>query len=90
MGSGYRRIVVLGFVALLFQISLLSGCGGGGIIDDSGRARAPSVSGFVFKGPVSSGKLSVYKLDDVFLRLALQFDHYRERLNVLAREYLFH
>lgn len=31
-----------------------------------------------------------YKLEDVFLRLALQFDHYRERLNVLAREYLFH
>lgn len=31
----------------------------------------------------------LYRLDDVFLRLALQFDHYRERLNVLAREYLF-
>ena len=32
----------------------------------------------------------VYKLDDVFLRLAFQFDHSRERLTVLAREYLFH
>jgi hypothetical protein len=30
-----------------------------------------------------------YELEDVFLRLALTFDHYRERLNVLAREYLF-
>ena len=32
----------------------------------------------------------VYKLEDLFLRLPLQFDHYRERLRVLAREYVFH
>lgn len=31
----------------------------------------------------------VYRLEDVFLRLAIQFDYYRDRLNVLAREYLF-
>jgi hypothetical protein len=32
----------------------------------------------------------VYKLEDLFLRLALQFDHYRERLSVLVWEYLCH
>lgn len=30
-----------------------------------------------------------YALEDDFPRLAPLFDYYRERLNVLAREYLF-
>jgi len=68
MCCGRDHIVAFRFVALLFPILLLSGCGGGGSIDDSGRLRTPSVSGFVFKGPVSSGKISVYKLDDTFRR----------------------
>jgi hypothetical protein len=46
--------------------------------------------GRVYRDAASTRLARVYKLDDVFLRLALQFDHYRERLNVLAREYLFH
>jgi hypothetical protein len=32
----------------------------------------------------------VYQLEDIFMRLALTFDHYRERLHRLAQEYLFH
>lgn len=43
-----------------------------------------------YRDAASNRLARVYKLDDVFLRLALQFDHYRERLSVLAREYLFH
>jgi len=42
-----------------------------------------------YRDAASNRLAKLYKLDDVFLRLALQFDHYRERLNVLAREYLF-
>lgn len=41
-------------------------------------------------GDAAANRLArVYKLEDL-LRLALQFDHYRERLSVLAREYLLH
>jgi hypothetical protein len=43
-----------------------------------------------YRDAASNRLARVYVLDDVLLRLALQFDHYRERLNVLAREYLFH
>lgn len=43
-----------------------------------------------YRDAASSRLAKIYKLEDVFLRLALEFDHYRERLNVLAREYLFH
>lgn len=43
-----------------------------------------------YRDAASNRLAKVYKMDDVFLRLALQFDHYRDRLNVLAREYLFH
>ena len=43
-----------------------------------------------YRDAASNRLAKVYELDDVFLRLALQFDHYRERLSVLAREYLFH
>jgi hypothetical protein len=43
-----------------------------------------------YRDAASNRLARVYALDDVLLRLALQFDHYRERLNVLAREYLFH
>jgi hypothetical protein len=42
-----------------------------------------------YRDAASSRLAAVYRLDDVFLRLALQFDHYRERLSLLAREYLF-
>jgi hypothetical protein len=42
-----------------------------------------------YRDAASSRHAKAYKLDDIFLRLALQFDHYRERLNVLARQYLF-
>jgi hypothetical protein len=43
-----------------------------------------------YRDAASNRLARVYALDDVFLRLALHFDHYRERLNMLAREYLFH
>ena len=43
-----------------------------------------------YRDAASSKLARAYKLDDIFLRLALQFDHYRERLDVLARDYLFH
>jgi hypothetical protein len=43
-----------------------------------------------YRDAASSRLATAYKLDDIFLRLALRFDHYQERLNVLAREYLFH
>lgn len=42
-----------------------------------------------YRDAAASRLARAYRLDDVFLRLALLFDHYRERLNVLAREYLF-
>lgn len=42
-----------------------------------------------YRDAASNRLAKAYKLDDVFLRLALVFDHYRERLNVLARDYLF-
>jgi hypothetical protein len=43
-----------------------------------------------YRDAASSRLAKDYQLDDVFLRLALHFDHYRERLNLLAHEYLFH
>lgn len=43
-----------------------------------------------YRDAASNRLARAYKLDDIFLRLALRFDHYGERLNVLAREYLFH
>jgi hypothetical protein len=43
-----------------------------------------------YRDAASNRLARVYALDDVFLRLALHFDHYRKRLNMLAREYLFH
>ena len=42
-----------------------------------------------YREAAASRLARAYELEDVFLRLALTFDHYRERLNVLAREYLF-
>lgn len=42
-----------------------------------------------YRDAASSRLAKAYELDDIFLRLALMFDRYRERLNVLAREYLF-
>jgi hypothetical protein len=42
-----------------------------------------------YRDAASNRHAKAYKLDDIFLRLALHFDHYRERLNVLARQYLF-
>jgi hypothetical protein len=42
-----------------------------------------------FRDAASSRLAKAFELDDIFLRLALTFDRYRERLNVLAREYLF-
>lgn len=42
-----------------------------------------------YRDAASSRQAKAYRLDDIFLRLALQFDHYRERLNALARRYLF-
>jgi hypothetical protein len=42
-----------------------------------------------FRDAASHRLAKAYGLEDVFLRLALRFDHYRERLNVLARDYLF-
>lgn len=42
-----------------------------------------------YRDAAASRLARAYRLEDVFLRLALRFDHYRERLNVLAREYLF-
>jgi hypothetical protein len=42
-----------------------------------------------YRDAAASRHAKTYQLDDIFLRLALHFDHYRERLNVLAREYLF-
>jgi hypothetical protein len=43
-----------------------------------------------YRDAASNRLARVYELEDVFLRLALRFDHYRERLNMLAREHLFH
>jgi hypothetical protein len=40
------------------------------------------------RGRRGSRLAKLYELDDFFLRLALLFDHYRERLNSLARNYL--
>jgi hypothetical protein len=42
-----------------------------------------------YRDAASNRLAKLYKLNDVFLRLALRFDHYRERLSVLAREHLF-
>jgi hypothetical protein len=42
-----------------------------------------------YRDAASNRLAKVYRLEDVFLRLALQFDYYRERLGVLAREHLF-
>jgi len=42
-----------------------------------------------YRDAAASRLARAYDLEDVFLRLALTFDHYRERLNVLARDYLF-
>jgi hypothetical protein len=42
-----------------------------------------------YRDAASSRLAKAYELDDIFMRLALLFDHYRERLNMLAREYLF-
>lgn len=42
-----------------------------------------------YRDAASNRLARAYELEDVFLRLAMMFDHYRERLNVLAREYLF-
>lgn len=42
-----------------------------------------------FRDAAASRLAHTYRLQDVFLRLALRFDHYRERLARLAREYLF-
>lgn len=42
-----------------------------------------------YREAAASRLARAYELEDVFLRLALTFDHYRERLSVLAREYLF-
>lgn len=42
-----------------------------------------------YRDAAASRLARAYGLEDVFLRLALRFDHYRERLNRLAREYLF-
>lgn len=42
-----------------------------------------------YRDAASNRLARAYELEDVFLRLAMTFDHYRERLGVLAREYLF-
>jgi hypothetical protein len=42
-----------------------------------------------YRDAASNRLARLYRLEDVFLRLALQFDYYRDRLNVLAREYIF-
>jgi hypothetical protein len=42
-----------------------------------------------YRDAAASRLAKLYELDDVFLRFALLFDHYRDRLNALARNYLF-
>ncbi len=42
-----------------------------------------------YRDAAASRLARAYQLEDIFLRLALMFDHYRERLHRLAREYLF-
>lgn len=42
-----------------------------------------------YRDAASSRLAKAFELDDIFLRLALMFDRYREWLNLLAREYLF-
>jgi hypothetical protein len=42
-----------------------------------------------YRDAASSRLAKAFELDDIFLRLALMFDRYREWLNMLAREYLF-
>src|SRR5215472_8277933 len=62
MGRCFRVVTGITPIALC-----LLACGGGGSISNHPRGEA-GVNGFVFKGPVSNGKVTAYKMDEAFQR----------------------
>src|SRR5215471_2133284 len=62
MARSFRVVTGIAPIALCF-----SACGGGGSISNHPRGGA-GINGFVFKGPVSNGKVTAYKMDDAFRR----------------------